>query len=157
MARVKTDKIPHYELLYIVSNKFTEDEVKPVIAKVNKLIEKNGGLITYQEEWGKKKLAYPIKLLNYGYYNLVEFNLTDGEISKLNQALTMESDVVRHQITTKRVKTEAEIKKEREISEKIATQAIVKEKIAEEKKKGKVDLKELDERLDRILETDDLL
>ena len=143
--------------MYIVSNKFTEDEVKPIIAKVNKLIEQNSGVITYQVDWGKKKLAYPIKLLSYGYYNLVEFDLAGGDLGKLNQALTMDSDVIRHQIVAKRVKTEAEIKKEKEISDKISSKAIVKEKQEEEKKKGKVDLKELDERLDRILETDDLL
>lgn len=157
MSEEKTINTPHYELLYIVSNKFTEDELKPIIAKVHKLIEKNGGVITYQEEWGKKKLAYPIKLLSYGYYSLVEFDIAAGELARVSQALTMESDIIRHQIVAKKIKTEAEIKKEKEISDKIASKAIVKEKLEEEKKKGKVDLKELDERLDRILETDDLL
>jgi small subunit ribosomal protein S6 len=159
MAKVKSDKIPHYELLYIVSNKFTEDELKPIMEKTHKLIEKNGGVITHEEEWGKRKLAYPIKLFSHGYYILSEFDLAGESLEKVNQALAMESDILRHQIVVKKIKTAAEIEKEKRISDKIAAKATAKEKLEAEaeKKKGKVDLKDLDERLDRILETDDLL
>lgn len=157
MSKVKSDKIPHYELLYIVSNKFTEDELKPIIEQVRQLIEKNGGRITFTEQWGKRKLAYSIKLFSHGYYNLVEFDAVGEGLKKITRGLDMESEIVRYQIVAKKIKTAAEVEKEKAITEKIAAKAVAKEQLEEEKKKGKVDLKDLDERLDRILDTDDLL
>ena len=54
MAKNKKSVTPHYELLYIISNKFTEEEIKPIIEKVSKVITDNKGEITYTEDWGKK-------------------------------------------------------------------------------------------------------
>ena len=57
MSKTKKSTKGHYELLFIVPNKFTEDETKQIIAKVDEIIIKSGGEITYREYWGKKKLA----------------------------------------------------------------------------------------------------
>lgn len=157
MSKIKSNKIPHYELLYIVSNKYSEDELKPIIEKVSKLIKDNSGNITYSEEWGNKKLAYPINRFNHGYYNLVEFDCEKEKLEKINKELRIDSDILRSQIVIKNIKTQEEINKEKKISEKIAAQAIKKEELETEKAKGKVNLKDLDEKLDKILETDDLL
>jgi len=157
MSKTKSNKTPHYELLYIVSNKYSEDELKPIIAKVNKLVEDNDGKITHQEEWGKKKFAYPIQHFNYGYYNLLEFESDGEKLKKINKELRIDSDILRFQIVAKKIKTEEEIKQAKRISEKIAVKSQEKEKLEKERTKGKVNLKDLDEKLDKILETDDLL
>ncbi len=164
MSKTNESRIPHYELLYIVSNKFTEEELKPIIEKVNAVINNRGGKITLTEEWGKKRLAYPVKNFSHAYYVLVEFDFEGDKVESIDRDLRMMSEILRHQIVSKRVKTEEDIKKEKEISQKIAAR---KEKEAkekkeekkekEEKKKEKVDIGELDEKLDKILETDDLL
>ncbi len=168
MSKTNASRIPHYELLYIVSNKFTEDELKPIIKKVGAIINDRGGKATLTEEWGKKRLAYPIKNFSHAYYVLVEFDFEGEKVESIDRDLRMMSEILRHQIVSKRVKTAEDIKKEKEISEKIAAR---KEKEAEkevkeekkedekkeEKKKEKVDIGELDEKLDKILETDDLL
>ena len=164
MAKNKKSVIPHYELLYIVSNKFTEDELKPIREKVDKLIEANGGKLTYSEDWGKKKFAYPINNYNHGYYSLVEFDLEGANLEKLNKALRMAREVLRHNIVAKEARTPEEIKEEkkkqaRQAIEAVARQKEEKEKVEEKKEpvKDKVNLKDLDEKLDKILETDDLL
>ena len=157
MSKTKSNKTPHYELLYIVSNKYSEDELKPIIAKVNKLVEDNDGKITHQEEWGKKKFAYPIQHFNYGYYNLLEFESDGEKLKKINKELRIDSDILRFQIVAKKIKTEEEIKQAKRISEKIAVKSQEKEKLEKERTKGKVNLKDLEEKLDKILETDDLL
>lgn len=160
MSKVKKIEIPHYELLYIISNKYTEDEIKPIIEKVKKIINNRGGKITLTDEWGKKRLAYPIKNFGYAYYVLVEFDLEGKKLKDIDWDLRMMNEVMRHQIVIKKIKTEEEIKKEEEISKKIADKKVEKEKVeekVEEKKKEKVDLDELDEKLDKILDTDDLL
>jgi small subunit ribosomal protein S6 len=166
MAKVKSSERPHYELLYIVSNQFTEDEVKPIVERINKSITENGGEITYSEDWGKKRLAYQIDNFTHGYYQLVEFDLDGEKAKQIDTNLRMSSDIIRHMIVAKKARTEEEIKEEKRKREEAVqkTEAEEKEKKEEavkvEEKKPepkKVDMKELDEKLDKILETDDLL
>ncbi len=204
MARNKSSKTPHYELLYVVSNKYTEDELKKVIENVEKTITKYKGEITYREEWGKKKLAYTINHFSHGYYQLAEFDMEGESMAKLNNELRLSDEVLRHMIVAKPKMTEEEIKKQKEKEEKnyliitgkldqdkkeksssAATESktekksddsktkkeegkkssdkepvtpLTKEELKkEEKKKKDVDLKDLDEKLDNILDTDDLL
>jgi len=159
MSRIKSSEIPHYELLYIISNKYSEDELGPIVDKVKNLIKENQGNITLSEEWGKKRLAYQIKSFYYGYYNLIEFDLAPDKLVKIDRMLRLMNEILRHQIVTKRIKTMAEIERDKKIAEKIAAKSVTEEKVAKEKvkTKEKVDLKDLDEKLKKILEAEDLL
>ena len=161
MSKVKSGETPHYELLYLISNKFSEDEVKPIIEKINSVITNNQGKITLAETLGKKRLAYPIKGFRYGYYILSEFDMVGENLINLDRALRMMNEVLRHQIVIKIVKTAEQIAQDKKIAEKIAARTVKEEKEVKEKIKEtdreKVDLKDLDEKLDKILETNDLL
>ena len=170
MSKTKSSELAHYELLFIVPNKFTEDESKAIVKKVEGMIVKEGGKITYREDWGKRKFAYEIQKYDHGYYSLFEFDLEGINLAKIDRALRMSNEILRHQIVVKQVKTEKQVAKEKEILAKIAAKNIAKEedaKVEEEAKekkeqakdkdKDKVDLKDLDEKLDNILDTDDLL
>jgi len=164
MSRTKSSETPHYEMLYIISNQFTEDEVKPINEKVDKLITDNGGVVTYREVWGKKKMCYPIKNFAFGYYFLVEFDVDGEQLKKIDKNLRMSSEILRHQVVSKTKRTAEEIKSEKEMVEKKMVDKKIAEDQAEEKKEEdakkeskKMDLKDLDEKLDKILDTDDLL
>ena len=165
MAKNKSADIPHYELLFIVSNKYSEDELKNVVKTAHKIISDNGGNITYSEEWGKKKFTYPINHFHYGYYSLAEFDCLSKNINKINQNIRLNNKILRHMIVVKKLLSEKEIK-----AEKIREEKKIVEKIEKNKEKNKivdkkenkkvvqkVDMKQLDEKLDKILETDDLL
>ncbi|MCK4540059.1 30S ribosomal protein S6 [Candidatus Parcubacteria bacterium] len=165
MAKNKSAEIPHYELLFIVSNKYSEDELKNVVKTAHKTITDNSGKITYSEEWGKKKFTYPIKHFHYGYYSLAEFDCLSENINKINREFRLNNEILRHMIVVKKLLSEKEIK-----AEKMREEKKISEKIKEEKKESKiidkkeskkteqkVDMKQLDEKLDKILETDDLL
>lgn len=143
--------------------------------KVNVLITNNQGKITQSVSLGKKRLAYPIKGFRFGYYILVEFDMPGVNLIKVDHALRMTSEILRQQVVSKEVKTPEQIEQDRKIAEKIAARNVKEEKLAEEKvsarrvapvvtessarvaDKDKVDLKDLDEKLDKILETDNLL
>ncbi|MDD5291256.1 MAG: 30S ribosomal protein S6 [Patescibacteria group bacterium] len=165
MSKTKSSELFRYELLFIIPNKFTEEEANSVTAKVKEIIAGEGGNITFSEFWGKKQLAYPIKQNSYGYYSLLEFDLDGEKLAKINKILRMSSDVIRFQIIKKKVKTAEQLEKEKKISEKIAVKNMAKEQKAEAKetlkpaqgKEKKLDLKDLDEKLDDILNTKDLL
>ena len=176
MSNVKSGDMPHYELLYLISNKFSTEEIKPIMEKVNSLILSNQGKITQSVELGKKRLAYSIKGFRFGYYNLVEFDMPGVNLINVDHALRMTGEILRQQVVLKELKTEAQIDQDRKIAAKIAARSIKEEKSAREKvltrraapaetapasvkatDKDKVDLKDLDEKLDKILETDNLL
>jgi len=162
----KEERITHYELLYIVSNQFTEEETKPIIANVNDFIEKNGGKITYEEFWGKKKLAYKIKQFNHGYYILAEFDLSTDKLQAVNNHIRLSHEIIRHMIVTRAPRTLEQIKSEKEKAEELFKKTCdkkdvkVEEKVEVKKEKevvsDKIDLKDLDEKLDNILKTDNL-
>jgi len=156
--------MPHYEVLFIVSNRFSDDEAKEVVKNYHQIITKNNGTITYTEEWGKKKLSYPIKGFQYGYYFLAEFDCEGEKVSKINDEFRLSTEIIRHIIVAKEARTIEEIKEEKRKAEekaiaksKAKIEADTKEEREVQKPKAEVNLKDLDEKLDRILETDDLL
>ena len=134
MSKTKKSGASHYEILFILPNKFTDDEAKTVYEKVEKLIANNGGEITHREYWGKKRLAYEIKHNAFGYYGLFEFNLEKTELSKVESSLRLSTDVLRHQIVAKRQKTAMEIAQAEAIRAKIGSKKAIAEKKAEDKK-----------------------
>ena len=71
-----------YETIIILNSNLEEEATKSVITKVTDLIA-NHGTVESTEEWGKKKLAYPIKKQNEGYYVLIKGG-TDYEQSSPN-------------------------------------------------------------------------
>ncbi|MFA4941170.1 MAG: 30S ribosomal protein S6 [Patescibacteria group bacterium] len=164
MSKTKFSGLGHYELLFIIPNKFTEGEATEIVEKIKKVIMEKEGNITFSEFWGKKKLSYPIKLNSFGYYSLIEFDLPGENLKKIDKTLRMSDEVIRHQIIKKKIKTAEEMEREKKISEKIAAKNIEKEQKTEDQKKEKeknkdkkLELKDLDEKLDNILDTKDLL
>lgn len=187
MAKNKKRETPHYEILFIVPNKFTIEELEPILDKVKKIINENGGEITYSEKWGNKKLAYKIQGFSHGYYNLFEFDAPSEKANQINNIIKMDNDIIRHLIiakekrTVEKITTEKKIEKARrdasrkeneakkakkEGDRKVKTPVKNKgeevatkktEEVKEEKEKKKVSLDDLDDKLDKILETNDLL
>jgi small subunit ribosomal protein S6 len=168
MSKTKVSGLIHYEILFIIPNKFTDDEAQKVFKKVKDLIESMDGKISFENYWGKKKFAYPINHDHYGYYAYYEFDLDRSLISEINNKLRLDKEVLRFMIVKKDLKTEEQIKKDAEIQEKIDKRKAEEEKEEEKtkakkesspkkKKEDKVDLKTLDEKLDDVLDVDDLL
>lgn len=177
MSKTKPSGPGHYEILFIVANKYTEEEAKNIVSKVEKIISDRGGQTTYSEYWGKKKLAYPINHFNHGYYALFEFDSDRKNLLAIDTDMRMSSEVLRHQIIKTIKRSEEEIKKQKEISENLSKEEKeIKEEKQQKKKeskekrekeekitsakkeeKKKLDLKDLDEKLEGILDTEDLL
>jgi small subunit ribosomal protein S6 len=64
--------ISSYETLFIVDAGLEEDAIAALVAKFKALIEENGELTTINE-WGRRRLAYPINDKTEGYYTLITF------------------------------------------------------------------------------------
>lgn len=113
MSKTKSSGKFHYELLYIVPNKFTQEEAKEVDNKVREGLAENEADITYSEEWGNKKMAYPINHYTHGYYYLIEFDMPGEKVNQMNYWLRMYENVVRFQVVKKRKRSQEEIEEEK--------------------------------------------
>jgi len=154
----------HYELLYIIPVKVEDDKLIKTMEDVAGLIKKNGGEITKDDNLGKLKLAYPIKHVYQGHYVLVEFNMKKNKLRYFERDLKLEPDVLRHMVVVKKIKTEVESAKEKQIQERIKKEK-AKELEEKKEKKGissfkklskdgekKVGIEDLDKKLDEILD-----
>jgi len=151
----------NYELLYIVSNQYTEDELQVVKAKINTLLQKYGGVLGFSEFLGKKKLSYPINKINHGYYLVVEFELEDPTMIKsIGNDLKLDKEVLRAQIITKPKITEAEIERQKRQRARAAEEAKPKteeKKVVKPREFKKKEMKNLDDKLDEILNDDTII
>lgn len=87
-----------YELLYIIPATFTDDDVGGIEANVKALLEKQGATIDETTRLGKFRLAYPIKHVRHGHYILAKFTAEGATVAKIDEALRISNDVLRHLI-----------------------------------------------------------
>lgn len=162
MPRTKTSDIPHYELLCLISNKFSESEVEPIRGNIKKLLADQGAQITFEEYWGKRKLAYRVDGFRHGYYYLAEFDLEGPKLNNLSNRLRLANEILRYQIVKKKKKTAADLEEEARITAKIAERRKAAEE-EETKKKIKptedkrASLEDFDAELDKIIDASNLL
>lgn len=90
-----------YEAMVVFSLKKDEDAIKALTEKFKNLIEKNGTLTEEVDEWGKRKLAYPINYETEGYYVLYSFTAAPDFPAELNRRLNITDGVLRALVTTK--------------------------------------------------------
>ncbi|MBO4983339.1 MAG: 30S ribosomal protein S6 [Clostridia bacterium] len=83
-----------YETLFVVDCSIGEEGVKSVVDKFTALIAENG-TVENVDEWGKRKLAYPINDQNDGYYVLVNFK-SEGEFpAELERLFGINENILR--------------------------------------------------------------
>jgi small subunit ribosomal protein S6 len=85
-----------YELVYIVSPELSEEETSSLVERVNQFISSRGGVVDKVDNWGRRKLAYPIKSFREGNYFLTQFKLEPGLTRDLENSLRMSEDIIRH-------------------------------------------------------------
>lgn len=83
-----------YETIFVVDVQNGEEAVKALVEKFTKLIAANGE-ITSVNEWGKRRLAYPINDLNEGYYVLVNFTAPGAFAAELDRLYNINEGILR--------------------------------------------------------------
>lgn len=157
--------VPKYELMYIVGNDISDDEIPKITAEVKKFIETDGGIVEKYEELGKKKLAYPIAHTRNGFYIVANFSAPSEKINDIERKIRTSQNVIRHLLINmdeglvrmeKDRVTQAKLKIKRPVEE-------VKEKAVEMPKssfaktsEGKKIEIDLDAEIEKALDTEDL-
>ena len=90
----------NYETIMIVNSNLEEAAIKDTISKISALISEHG-TVESTEEWGKKKLAYPIKKQSEGYYVLINFSSNPEFIDELDRVYNITDEVIKHIVVKK--------------------------------------------------------
>ncbi len=96
-----------YETVCIVRPDVAEDVIKGIIQKATSSLEGTGATVTKVDEWGRRKLAYPIQKKSDGYYFVLDYNSSPAASKEVERILGLNEDVLRQQtvriITTKKM------------------------------------------------------
>ena len=87
-----------YELAVIFVATLEEEKIDQEIAKLTTLLEKEKCEIVRIDKWGVKKLAYPIKKQDNGFYAIIYFNGTSDIIPELDRINKINDLVLRHMV-----------------------------------------------------------
>ena len=83
-----------YESMYIVDSTGSEEATAALVNKFKTLIEENGTIESFNE-WGKRKLAYPINDMTEGYYVLVNYTADPSFVAELERIFNITEGVMR--------------------------------------------------------------
>ena len=88
----------NYEMVLIFSASLEEGAVNGELAKITSIIEKSKGIITKTDIWGVKKLAYPIKHQENGFYVVLYFSSDTTVLPELDRLNKINDKILRHLI-----------------------------------------------------------
>jgi len=126
----------NYELSCFLSQNLKETELNELLQRINSFIQKEEGVILKSGLPELKTLSYPIKRNRTAFWVNLDFNLSQEKIKDLQENLKKEGQILRFLLVVKRLSRKEPIKK------------WVEKKIKPEKK---VELKEIEEKLEEIL------
>ena len=87
--------LKQYATVFIATPVLSDAQMKEAVAKYLDLIKENGGEVVYEQDWGLKKLAYPIQKKTTGFYHLIEFKAEPAFIAKLETQYRRDERIIR--------------------------------------------------------------
>jgi len=129
-----------YELTCLISSELSEEEAKNFQEKIVSLIQEEGGVLVEGKLPFKKKLAYPVKKQSQAYLAVINFQLLPEKLADLEKKIKAENQVLRYLVLVKPPVRETKI-----------TRVFKRPEIEKPKKEKKVELKEIEKKLEEIL------
>ena len=130
----------NYELTYLISPDIPEEELKSFQEKIDSFLQEGGGKSEGFKLPIKKRLAYPIKKKNETYGGILNFYLSPEKLESFEKKLAKEPKILRYLLLVKEAPKKMEIPRIR-----------AKAKAPKLKKEKKVELKEIEKKLEEIL------
>jgi len=128
----------NYELTYLISSDVSGEELKNLSEKIKSFVQKEEGAIKKTTEPSKKELGYEIKEKREAFLSILNFSLNPEKLENLEKKLKTENQILRYMILNKDLsKKTLSVKR---TSPKLKT-----------KESEKVELKEIDKKIEEIL------
>jgi len=91
-------QLHNYELILIISPEVMDEALGATMDNVNQFITEKGGAVSNVEQWGKRRLAYPIGRFAEGSYVLTQFTMKPELGKELEAKLRISEEILRHLI-----------------------------------------------------------
>lgn len=85
----------NYETVFILNPVLSDDQMKDTVEKFVKVLKKANADVLNVEQWGLKKMAYPINKKSTGFYNLIEFSAAPTVIDSLETEYRRDESIMR--------------------------------------------------------------
>ena len=86
----------HYETVFILNPVLSDEQIKETAKKFEDLLTSKGAKFVNKEDWGLKKLAYPIQHKKSGFYHLFEFTAPGDAIAPLEVEFRRDERIMRY-------------------------------------------------------------
>jgi ribosomal protein S6 len=145
-----------YELTYIISPEISAGEAEAKAKDIDTFLQSKEGVIIRAENPALKTLSYPIKKQSSGFFGVLEFQIEPEKLNEVKEKLEKDSKILRHIIIIKKpVKEQKERRTRKPLPTREVKIAIKESSFAkkdwEAKPEKKVELKEIEKKLDEIL------
>jgi small subunit ribosomal protein S6 len=111
----------HYETICIIKSDIGEAAVQEIVKKATASLEKGDAEVCKVDEWGRRRLAYPIEKKHEGFYVLFDYTSTPGVNKELERSFRLNEDVMRYQTVRIEVKAAAKAASEEDAAAKAAS------------------------------------
>lgn len=103
-----------YELALIINPEVSEEETRTVLDRVEQIVAAHSGQIVRVNQWGRRRLAYPIERQRDGFYVFIDMILTPETVIELERTLKVSETVLRHMVKKRDSKVVQKEREERE-------------------------------------------
>ena len=86
----------HYETVFILNPVLSDTQIKETVQKFNDYLVSKGAEMISKEDWGLKKLAYPIQKKKSGFYHLLDYKVAGEAISSFELEFRRDDSVMRY-------------------------------------------------------------
>ena len=93
------ERIRKYEIVMALSPMANETESDAIISNLEDFIASNWGEVSEKENWGLKRLSYPVKNYREGNYVRTLISMSSSSVSQLENNLNANEDVLIHMVT----------------------------------------------------------
>jgi small subunit ribosomal protein S6 len=87
-----------YEVVIIIDPSLDDQVIEGVVKRTAASITAQGGSVGRIERWGRRKLAFPVKKRNDGYYAILESSIVPNTVKEVERLIILSDEIIRHKI-----------------------------------------------------------
>jgi small subunit ribosomal protein S6 len=103
-----------YELGFILNPEVSEEQTGAILERIEKIVKNYDGQVVKVNQWGRRRLAYPIEHHRDGYYVFIDMILAPETLPELDRTLKVSEEVMRHMVKRRDPKAVQKEREERE-------------------------------------------
>lgn len=84
-----------YESAVLINAALDDQQIDAILTRIKDLITNNGGQIREIDNWGRKRLAYPVEKSKIGYYAIFRFDAPSDIVAKLERTYSLDEQILR--------------------------------------------------------------